>query len=96
MDSHNIFRGREHNQDILAEVKAQTLVLGITSDILFPPAEQRFIAEQIPGAQYLEISSFYGHDGFLVETESLTHEIGNFLKSTGGTSKASHYTKLQH
>jgi homoserine O-acetyltransferase len=96
MDSHNIFRGKEHDSDILGEITAQTLVLGITSDILFPPAEQRLIAEHIPGAQYSEISSFYGHDGFLVETETLTHEINNFLESTGGTSKARHYTKLHH
>lgn len=96
MDSHNIFRGREHTPDILSKIKSRTLVLGITSDILFPPAEQRFIAERIPEAQYVEISSFYGHDGFLVETETLTHEIGNFLISTGSTAKADQFTKFQH
>lgn len=96
MDSHNVFRGREHISDILSSIKSRTLVLGITSDILFPPAEQRFIAERIPEAQYVEISSFYGHDGFLVETETLTHEIGNFLKSTSGTAEQNQFTKFQH
>lgn len=96
MDSHNVFRDRENKPDILSEIKAQTLILGITSDILFPPSEQRFIADQIPGAKYVEISSFYGHDGFLVETETLTHEIGNFLKTSGDTSIVSHFTKLHH
>ncbi|MGV3704493.1 MAG: homoserine O-acetyltransferase family protein [Arcticibacter sp.] len=96
MDSHNIFRGREHDPKILDAVKAQTMVIGITSDILFPPAEQRFIAEHIPGARYVEISSFYGHDGFLVETETLTHEISNFLKSTISGSETGRITNLQH
>jgi len=96
MDSHNIFRGREHDPKILDAVKAQTMVIGITSDILFPPAEQRFIAEHIPGARYVEISSFYGHDGFLVETETLTHEISNFLKSTISGSETGRVTNLQH
>lgn len=94
MDSHNIFRNKEHDPGILGAIKAQTMVIGITSDILFPPAEQRFIAEHIPGACYVEISSFYGHDGFLVETETLTHEISNFLKITTSGSETDRITKL--
>lgn len=82
MDSHNIARGRGPLNEVFRQIKSQTLVIGITSDLLFPPSEQRFIAEHINGAEYVEIDSFYGHDGFLIETEILTKEIGNFLKST--------------
>lgn len=95
MDSHNIFRNRDHKENPLSTIKAQTLVIGITTDLLFPPSEQRFLADHIPGAQFLEINSFYGHDGFLVETEILTKEIGAFVKPQTSDTKANQYIK-QH
>ncbi len=82
MDSHNISRGRGHASEVLKKIKAKTLVIGITSDLLFPPSEQRFLADNINDATYSEINSFYGHDGFLIETETLTKEIGSFLKNS--------------
>lgn len=81
MDSHNAGRGRISIENALGKIRAKTLVMGITSDVLFPPSEQKYIAEHIRSAQYVEIDSFYGHDGFLIETEILTKEIVNFLKS---------------
>jgi homoserine O-acetyltransferase len=41
--------------------------------------EQKFLAANIPGAQYEEIHSFYGHDGFLLEYEAMTNIINKFL-----------------
>jgi homoserine O-acetyltransferase len=78
MDSHNVGRGKESIEKALAQIKAKTLVIGITSDILFPPSEQQFLAKYIPDAQYIEIDSPYGHDGFLVETEKLTEVLKHF------------------
>lgn len=83
MDSHHVGRNRGSVEDALNSIQAKTLVVAITSDILFPPEEQKFLAKHITDARFIEISSFYGHDGFLIETEILTKEIGNFLKSTG-------------
>ncbi len=83
MDSHNVGRDRHSVEDALEQIKAKTLVMAISSDILFPPEEQKCLAKNIPDAEYVEINSFYGHDGFLIETATLTKEIGNFLKSTG-------------
>lgn len=79
MDSHNLGRGRGSAAEVLMGIRARTLVVGISSDVLFPPAEQRFIARHLPGAQYREIPSVYGHDGFLVETAQLAEAIGEFL-----------------
>lgn len=81
MDSHNVGRNRTSVQNALSKITAQTLVIGISSDVLFPVEEQKFLAEHIPSARYLEINSFYGHDGFLIETQILATEIGNFIKS---------------
>ncbi len=78
MDSHNVGRGRESVEKALAKVKAKTLVVGISSDLLFPLTEQRFLANHIPVAFYSTIDSFYGHDGFLIETEKLTKELRKF------------------
>lgn len=82
MDSHNVARNRnEAVEHALAGIKTKTLVIGISSDILFPPAEQQFLAKHIPNSQYNEIDSFYGHDGFLLETKQLTEVIKNFYTS---------------
>lgn len=80
MDSHNVGRNREGGlEGALAQVKARTLVVAVSSDILFPPSEQRFLAEKIPGATLETIDSYYGHDGFLTETAALSRLLGDFL-----------------
>lgn len=86
MDSHNVGRKRNTIEESLKKIKAKTLVIGISNDVLFPLQEQKFLADHIPQARFTEVSSFYGHDGFLIETETLTQEIGNFLKSSDSNS----------
>ena len=79
-DSHDVGRGRGGIQKALEHVLAKTLVIGITSDILFPPIEQEKIAQFIPNAKYVEIDSTYGHDGFLIEFEAMTNAIVDWEK----------------
>ncbi|PKO99611.1 MAG: homoserine O-acetyltransferase [Bacteroidetes bacterium HGW-Bacteroidetes-8] len=67
IDSHNIGRGRGGVVNALSKVEANTLVIGIDSDVLFPIEEQRFMADNIPNATLMEIKSLFGHDGFLLE-----------------------------
>ena len=78
MDSHHVGRHRGSAPQALAAIKARTLVIGISSDVLFPVSEQKYLAEHIANALFVEIDSFYGHDGFLIETEKLTHLIEAF------------------
>ena len=78
MDSHHLGRGRGSVAEALASIRARTLVLGITSDVLFPLIEQREIAEGIPGAVYGELDSGFGHDGFLLETVKITVALEGF------------------
>lgn len=82
MDSHNVGRGRKSVIDALSSIKANTLVIGIENDFLFPVVEQEFLGKHIPGAAFHSIKSAYGHDGFLIETDILTNIIGNFLKES--------------
>lgn len=81
MDSHNVGRNQQSVIDALKKIEAKTLVIGIVNDVLFPLHEQQFLASHIPGARFAELNSFYGHDGFLIETEILTKEIGTFIHS---------------
>ena len=80
MDTHNVARGRESLAIALGHIKAKTLAVGISSDILFPPEDLKIITSHIPGSRYSEISSDYGHDGFLIENEQLTRIILQFYQ----------------
>lgn len=79
IDSHNVGRGRGSVAEALATITAKTLVVGIDNDILFPTDDQKEIAEHIPNAQYAEIHSNFGHDGFLLEWQQLQGVIGEFV-----------------
>ena len=80
MDNHNIGRGRQSVEEALKSIAAQTLVIGIDSDILFPVAEQSLIAEHIPNSRFEIISSEFGHDGFLTETKTISLLLNDFLQ----------------
>jgi homoserine O-acetyltransferase len=81
MDSHNVGRGRHGVEKALSLVKARTLVIGVKSDVLFPIEEQQYLFRHVPKAAFAELDSFYGHDGFLIETELLTNVITSFFKT---------------
>ncbi|MEZ2336763.1 homoserine O-acetyltransferase [Mucilaginibacter sp. RCC_168] len=81
MDSHNVGRGRNGVEKALSLIKARTLVIGIHSDVLFPLEEQKYLFNHIPKSAFAELDSFYGHDGFLIETEALTNIITSFFKT---------------
>lgn len=81
MDSHNVGRGRNGVEKALSLIKAKTLVIGIKSDVLFPIEEQQYLFQHIPKAAFAELDSFYGHDGFLIETGILTDIVTSFFKT---------------
>ena len=72
MDSHNVGRGRGGVQQALGRIQARCTVVAVDTDQIFPPAESREWSRWIPGAEYIEISSDFGHDGFLLEIAKLS------------------------
>ena len=74
-------QGEERDAPTLAEIECPVLVIGISSDILFPVRQQRELAESLrkTGSEvtYLEIDAPYGHDTFLIERET----VGNAVKA---------------
>lgn len=79
MDTHNLARGRDDISVVLKNIKAKTLIIGITSDILCPLQQQEFLSQQMPHATFVTIDSIYGHDGFLVETTAIAHHLSTWL-----------------
>lgn len=79
MDSHNVGRDRGGIEHALSQIQARTLVMGISSDILFPIEEQQRIAEGIEGADFQSIDSLYGHDGFLIEFKAMEKALRRFF-----------------
>ncbi len=81
MDSHNIARSRNNTTaGILKTITQPALIIGISSDILCPLAEQHFLQQHLHNAQLAEIDSDYGHDGFMVENEQISRHIEEWLK----------------
>lgn len=80
MDNHNVGRGRGSVHTALQCIKARTMVISISSDLLFPEVEQKFIANCIEGAELKTINSLYGHDGFLLEFEAIELLVKEFIQ----------------
>jgi len=77
MNSHDIGRDRGGVGAALASITIPVVAVAIDSDRLFPVRLQAEIAEFAPRAlPLITISSPFGHDGFLVEVES----VGNVIK----------------
>lgn len=78
-DTHDVGRGRGGVAAALARIEARTTIVGITTDIVFTPAEMRELHAMIPGSRFREIASPFGHDGFLVEHEQLNDILNPFI-----------------
>ena len=64
----------------MRRITMPTLVLGVTTDALFPVWQQREMAHQLMSqgtpTTYFELPSLYGHDTFLLDT----HGVGTAIK----------------
>ncbi|KAJ1718758.1 homoserine O-acetyltransferase [Coemansia erecta] len=80
----------EIRRDLVAGVgqaMQPTLVLGVQSDILFPVAQQREIADILRQAgntnvTYYELDAMYGHDTFLIDVVNVGAAIKGHLENT--------------
>jgi homoserine O-acetyltransferase len=55
------------------------LVIGISTDVLYPVAEARSMAAAMPNAEFAVLDSPNGHDGFLIDTDRLEGIVTRFL-----------------
>jgi homoserine O-acetyltransferase len=71
-------------EQAFAPMQAETLSVGFTSDWLFPPEQNRAIAEALlragKRASYAELDTDLGHDSFLLESPQLYDLVRGFLE----------------
>jgi homoserine O-acetyltransferase/O-succinyltransferase len=83
MDLHDVGRNRGGTARALRRVTAQTLNLSISSDTLYPRHQQEAThAGLLDGgapSHHVTVDSPHGHDGFLIETDSVGAVLEDFL-----------------
>lgn len=84
MDSHDLGRGREGLAKALRAYEPPTLVVTIPNDVLYPYEDQQQLAEHIPNARLRQLEGKHGHDSFLVEVETLSDMICEFMSDVQG------------
>ena len=72
-------------QEVFSRFKIENaLVISVKSDTLFPPQQQKEIAEGLSQSgtkvEYKELKSIQGHDSFLVDIDTFGKEISKFMK----------------
>lgn len=78
-DTHDVGRGRGGVEAALQRITARCLVVGISTDLIFPPSEMRTLNDLLPHSSYHQIDSPFGHDGFLVEHEQLNRILNPLI-----------------
>jgi len=83
LDRFDLYGPSGRLEEALEKVAARTLVVGFTSDWLFPPAQNRAIVHALlrcgKHASYAEIDMSLGHDSFLVHAPVLYRMVSSFL-----------------
>lgn len=84
MDLFDLGEGAESYESGIARIHARTLVLGVTTDLLFPIHEQeelaRILRECGREARFVRLDSNFGHDAFLIETDRFGAILRPFLE----------------
>ena len=83
----DLFDIAEHGGSVataLSRIGAErSLVVGVTTDILFPIEQQHTLAEGLAGGrgevEFVELPSIQGHDAFLVDMDGFRPVVGRFL-----------------
>jgi homoserine O-acetyltransferase len=73
MDSHDV-------SGALEEIRTPALVVGVSSDGLYPLAEVSSLATQLPFGELAVLQASQGHDAFLIETGRLNRLVTGFVR----------------
>jgi homoserine O-acetyltransferase len=66
--------------DHVPKIDTPALVVGISSDVLYPVSEVRALATALPRGEFALLNAPQGHDAFLIETAPLNRIIVGFRK----------------
>jgi homoserine O-acetyltransferase len=83
LDLHDLGTGYASYRAALARIEARVLVAGVTSDILYPAYQQTELVSILKSlgvaAEYAEVDSPHGHDGFLIDFDLLKPILNEFI-----------------
>lgn len=83
MDLHDIGRGRGGVDAAISRVRAPSLIVSITSDVLYPTYQQTEMRDALLAhglrCEFRLIESPQGHDGFLLEIDQIGPLVAEFL-----------------
>ncbi|WP_456428165.1 homoserine O-acetyltransferase MetX [Rhodocaloribacter sp.] len=80
LNTHDVARGRGPYADVLRGIRRPTLVIGVRSDLLYPPAEQEELAALIPNATLHLLDAPNGHDAFFMDFEGMEAGFRPFME----------------
>jgi len=83
MDSHDVGRSRGSAEKALASIHKPALVVGVSSDGLYPPGEVAAMARQLPNSEYVEVDAPHGHDSFLIRVAEINEHLVGFRSRRG-------------
>jgi homoserine O-acetyltransferase len=78
MNAHDVGRDRGGVAEALKRVTARSVVAGVDSDRLYPLYQAKSLAEGL-GGESAVITSPYGHDSFLIETDQIAALVKSLL-----------------
>ena len=91
MDNFELGRGFASETEALRRIRARVLLVGISSDWLFPPADVQALADRMVAAgaecEYREFLSDHGHDGFLADPAQLVELLAPYFGKGGGKAR---------
>jgi homoserine O-acetyltransferase len=83
MDLFDLGEGAPSYEEGIARIQARTLVVGVTTDLLFPIQQQeevaRILRESGREARFVRLDTVYGHDAFLIDVERFAAILRPFL-----------------
>jgi len=89
LDLYDLGEGYSSYKTALARIEARVLVVGVNSDILYPAYQQAELTKNLRQvgvrAEYAELDSPHGHDGFLLDFHLLRPILNNFLNTVAPT-----------
>ena len=84
MDTWDPARGYASSEAAFRRIQAEVMLVGISSDWLFPPDEIATLALRLEEAgvpcEHRELISSHGHDAFLAEPDELARLLHPFLQ----------------
>jgi len=89
MDTFDLAQNGESDFETIRKIQAHLLLIGISSDWLFPAHDVQLLTERLQSngadAKYAELRSSHGHDGFLADANLLAPLIRRFLSVSRNT-----------